>query len=88
MTYEELIKHVARRSGITNARVRAVLEQLPVGLSKLKEGERVRTPLGVFVSVKTQPRMVLLPDRVTEVEAVPTLVVKLRPSLHLRREPD
>lgn len=85
MLYEELVSHIARRSGINHERVRTVLETLPDALLLLSAGEVVRTPLGVFRMVEHVPREVLLPDREKTAQVIPKLVVKLRPGVHLRK---
>ena len=86
MTYEELVAEVARRSGLTNDRVRAAINHLPDALLKLEEGDKVRTPLGVFIMMKTKERRVTMPDKETTATVPSRRVVKLRPGMRLRPE--
>lgn len=85
MSYEDLVAQVAARSGLTHERVRAVLDTLPEALMLLREGERIRTPLGIFTMVRTKNREIMLPDGQRKAPSKSKLVVKLRPGTQMRR---
>jgi nucleoid DNA-binding protein len=85
MTYEQIVADVAYRTGISKARVRAVLAQFPLSLALLPVGDKVTTPLGSFVKFPVKPRKIYMPDGVTLVDVPEQAVVKLRPGTALRQ---
>ena len=87
MQYEDLVATVAASAGVHPSRVKKVLFALPDGLAALEEGDKVRTPLGVFRMTKRAPRKVLPPGSTEPVEVEAELVVKLRAGTRLRRQP-
>jgi len=87
MQYEELVAKVAASAGVHPSRVKTDLLALPEGLMALEEGDKVRTPLGVFRMTKRAPRKVVPPGSQETVEVGAELVVKLRAGTRLRGEP-
>ena len=87
MTYEKLVEYVAKQAVLPQETVRAVLQALPDALILLKEGEQVRTPMGVFRNVKRAARNVRPPAGGKPVAIPPELVIKLRAGNKLRKDP-
>lgn len=48
MTYDEVVKDIAKQTGLASRLVRDVLEGFAVSLSKMEIGDYVKTPLGAF----------------------------------------
>lgn len=84
MRYEEFVFHLAAMSEQSEEAVRTILLNFPDALSILKEGESLRTPLGVFRAVSRKTRMCALPKSDKEFPVVPELAVKLRSGSRLR----
>jgi len=87
MTYNALISTVAAQTGLPKETVRLVLLALPNPLVAMKEGEHVRTPLGVFRMMRRQERMVTVPTSNQALSVSPELVCKLRAGFRLRKPP-
>lgn len=84
MTYKDLVKDIARRSGLSAKDVRAVLSATPDALLELEVGEHVRTPLGTFRMAKRQHRNIKLPEGfVAEVDEMD--VVRLKPGIRVKK---
>jgi nucleoid DNA-binding protein len=87
MTYKMLVNTVAVQSGHPTELVRDVLLALPNVLLGLKEGEQVRTPLGVFRMVLRNAREVVSPRGGQRMTIEHGLVCKLKAGVRLRKQP-
>lgn len=86
MQYDAMVKKAALVANLDPKTVRTVLLALPEVLVTLEEGEKVRTPLGVFRMMKRKGREVTIPTSDERVEIDPEYVIKLKPGSKLRRE--
>jgi len=66
--------------------VREVLQAIPSAFQDLEEGDRVKTPMGVFRMTRRKSRLVRIPNSEEYAEVPSALVVKLRPGKQLRFE--
>ena len=84
MRYDDLVGRIVEQTGQDPETVKAVLFTLPDALLDLREGDHVRTPMGVFRRTRRKPRTVKIPST-QEAALVPEeLVVRLRPGNRLR----
>jgi len=85
MKYVELAEILAELSGKTPEDVKDVLFALPAALGTLREGEDVKTPLGVFRAFRRAGRKVPMPDGSKMATVESQVVVKLKPGVRLRK---
>ena len=85
MTYAKLIAAVAAQTGKSPELVREILFVLPDALLRLKEGDQVRTPLGVFVASPRKERHVKMIKSEKFYKIPAGTVVRLKPGSRLRR---
>ena len=86
MQYDAMVKEAARSANVDPKTVRTVLAAIPDILVSLDEGEKVRTPLGVFRMTQRKGRQVTIPTSDEKVAIGPEMVVKLKSGSKLRRE--
>lgn len=86
MQYDALVKETALAANVDPKTVRTVLASVPEVLVTLGEGEKVRTPLGVFRMTQRKGREVTIPTSNEKVVIGPEMVVKLKPGSKLRKE--
>lgn len=85
MVYSKLIERVAELSGVPEEQVRAVLQEVPKALMEGTQGEKTRTPLGVFTIVERKEKAVRTPDG--KWSSAPALVLaRLKPGKKLQRK--
>ena len=87
MKYEELVDIICRMTDVHEEAVREVLHHIPDALLFLKEGDHVRTPLGVFKATHRRGRFVKLPGQDRQAKIPDEIVVKLRPGVRLKKGP-
>lgn len=83
MTYDDLIKHIARSSGIDNTTIRAVLDALPIALMLDEVDGKTITPLGTFTLKEKKSRPHKMPDG-TPVQIKGKIFSKLKPGKRLQ----
>jgi len=87
MKYDTLAHKISVSSGLSLETVKTVLFAVPDGLVTLKEGEKVRTPLGVFRMTRRAARKVTAPGKKGAIDVGEEMVVKLRAGTRLRKAP-
>lgn len=84
MTYDSLVEHMSKDTGVAPDIIKDVLFALPNALIHLSRGDRVRTPVGVFRMTLRSPRMVKPPQGGDPMPVTKEFVVKLRPGQRIR----
>jgi nucleoid DNA-binding protein len=85
MRYDVFVGTIATITGHAEETVRLIINNMPVVLYHLKEGDTLRTPLGTFRATARKARMIVPPNGKTSVPVVNETAVKLRPGSRLRR---
>ena len=83
--YDTLVKRIAKSTGYPKSVIRDILMAVPEALMQLGEGNRVKTPLGVFRMTHRETRDVALPGTDQRAVIDERLIVKLRPGHRLQR---
>lgn len=87
MTYRQLVAQVSEATGQSPEAIRNVLFAAADALVRMKPGEMVRTPLGVFRMMIRRSRNVIPPTGDGRAVRIPAeMVVKLRAGTKLRRK--
>lgn len=87
MKYQDLIQDLSDQTGLSTYLCREVMSALPKALTKLEEGDKVRTPLGVFLWQHLHPRPVKMANgKVAQVRE--RLKLNLRPGKSTTIEKD
>jgi len=85
MRKKDFIEHLAEISGQTKEAVAEVMFHLPDALLMLQAGDSLSTRMGVWRTVIHKGKTVTPPKGGTKIQTSPTLIVKLRPGIRLRR---
>ena len=85
MQYDTLVSRIAYLSRQPELVVRDVLYVIPDALLDLTEGDKVRTPLGVFRMVRKIGRKVKLPGSDIQAQLVERLQVRLSAGVRLKK---
>lgn len=84
MVYSKLTSRISELSGVPEDAVREVLQALPRVLMEDPEGEKTRTPLGVFTISLRKEKRVRTPDG--KWSSAPAMIVaRLKPGKRLQR---
>ena len=86
MSYDDLIKVLVKQTGYTETVIKNILLMVPHALVRLEQGEKVRTPLGVFGMTYRKERPIKRPDGEPAL-VEEKLVVRLKPGVRLQRDP-
>ena len=85
MTYNDLTARISKLSGVSEESVREVLQAFPKALMEDAEGEKTRTPLGVFTIVERKEKAVRTPDG--KWSSAPAMIMaRLKPGKKLQRK--
>ena len=87
MVYLDLVARIADETGVEEEDIRKVLKAFPEILMECEEGEKTRTPLGVFSIVRRKQKAVRTPDNVWST-APERIQAKLKPGKRLQRDVD
>lgn len=85
MTYDDFISKVSEASGATESTVRKVLSAMPEVLMAFPDGDKTRTPLGVFTLTERKEKAVRTPDGKWS-SAPAKVIAKLKSGKKLQRE--
>jgi len=84
VNYKKLVKDLAQRTGLHSEIIIRVLFYLPDSLLQMREGDKVRTPLGTFKKHRTKERPITMPDRQSTAVVPAKVTVRLKPGTRLR----
>lgn len=85
MVYSKLTSRISELSGVPEDAVREVLQALPRVLMEGEEGDKTRTPLGVFTIAFRKEKRVRTPDG--KWSSAPAMIVaRLKPGKRLQRK--